>query len=312
MKHHYLTLLFIGAILGALQAQAPKAGIRKLKYKPDQLYVFKQRDKSFTPGYVLTRSETDYRVATLKGDTIVIPFMAICKIVAVSMDDIKDGAYWPVNPFNYKYWFLPSGFTPGDGQARMSLYYINAASVAVGIGSNMQIEAGTEFSLMLDAIYDNEAPPSVLHLKTAFPIANQLQVGGGIGVAFLPDYFSTVDNLQSRRLSAGYGLVTVGYPDTHLTFSYMLAEGERAKLRHFASLSIAHRISRSRMLISENWTSLRKNDNFGFLSLGIRKFGPRASFDFSAAGLLWNNPYRQFGISLIPFPFFGASFRLSK
>ena len=103
MRHCCLTLLFIGAILGGLQAQAPKAGIRKLKYKPDQLYVFKQRDKSFTPGYVLARTETAYQVATLRGDTINIPFAAIHNFMPISMNDIKDGAYWPANPFNHKY-----------------------------------------------------------------------------------------------------------------------------------------------------------------------------------------------------------------
>ena len=129
-------IFFIGQALGGLYAQMNQERVRKWQYQPDQIYAFKLQDQSFTPGYVLARTETAFQVTTFEGDTLNIWFSDIRNIISISMNDIKNGEYWPVNSFNHKYWTLPSAFTPADGQLRMSSHLLFANALALGIGLN--------------------------------------------------------------------------------------------------------------------------------------------------------------------------------
>lgn len=107
-------------------------------------------------------------------------------------------------------------------------------------------------------------------------------------------------------MSLGYGLITIGRPESHITFSNVFAGNDLVQARHFFSISAAHRIAPNKLITSENWTILQNQEILVTLSMGVRKFHPKAAFTFCIAGIIMTDS----NVTFIPFPLLGASFKL--
>lgn len=310
MKHFYLILILIGGVREAAYVQNSREKICDLQYLPDQIYAFKMRGDGFAAGRILDRTATAYQILSLKGDTSLIAFSRIKKIIAASPDDIVGGEYWPTNPFNHKYWVLPSGFTPGDGQARLSSYYFFTNALAVGIGANTQVEVVADLGLTLNALLTDRGVPSLIHYKFIVQAAPRLRLGGGLGTIFGRGLNLADATSQHTAIPLGYALVTWGGADQHVTLSYLQGGDKNVGTRRFVSLSAAARTSANMLIFSENWSTPMREGKLLLLSLGVRNFKKKASLDVGVAGVVYQRPADAGIDGFVPFPFVGFSARL--
>lgn len=231
-------------------------------------YTIVTLDKTEFIGTVETIWHDSIRFKTQYLGTINIRAEHIRKISGDNYFVSKTGDVWFPNPNATRYYFGPTAYNLEKGEGYYQNVYALINMVNVGITNYISIGAGLEFVSTFSG-----SPTVFITPKLGVPVGEKFGFGTGI-----------IAGIVGGEETAGilYAIGTYGSKEHNFTagFGYGFISDEFSKSPIFTFSGMA-RVGRKVSLVSENWFIPMDGKYYGFVSYGIRLFGPKMSFDLA-------------------------------
>jgi hypothetical protein len=217
------------------------------------------------------------------GELISLSKTNVKRIAEIDTSRLRKGVYWFENPHRARYFFSPSGYGLGRGEAYYQNVQILGNHVAVGFTNNFSIGTGyAAFSL-------SEQKGFWVIPKISIPIKRNLfNIAGGV----LYGKFSHNDEVE--KLVLPFVITTLGGGDFNASIGIGWANSNGMWAKDpTAGLSIVKRVSRLIYLMSDNYFIARPDHNMVMSIIGGRYMFKRSvGLDF---GCLMMRDYQEYG-----------------
>jgi hypothetical protein len=249
-----------------------------------------KKDKQEYFGKIRTINGDQISFDVYNGELITFSKTNVNRIAEIDTSRLRKGVYWFENPHRARYFFSPSGYGLGKGEAYYQNVQIVGNHVAVGFTNNFSIGTGyAAFSL-------SEQKGFWLMPKISIPIKKNLfNIAGGV----LYGKFSHNDEVE--KLVLPFVIATLGGGDFNASvgMGWVNSNGMWAK-DPTAGLSIVKRVSRLIYLMSDNYFIARPDHNI----LGGRYMFKRSLGLDLGCLMTWDN--QEYG-GLTAFPMIGIN-----
>lgn len=247
-------------------------------------------------GTVISVRNASIEMEAASGATIVIPLSEVKSVKLISGDEKVLLKYKGDNTSRVRYFITPSGYMLKRGEAYYQNSYLVGNIWHVGISDNFSIGGAFDFiSLSLGR------PVLTIMPRYGFEISPKLRAS--VGITYVHSF---VENWGG--LGYGFANLTVGSPDSNLTFGGGLGFSSSEGFVYSSSLltlSGMSRISNTISLMTENYV-LTSNGHTEFLSVyGLRFHGKKLSADI---GLVNNNHIAEIFSIGLPYVGFAVKF----
>lgn len=247
-------------------------GQNTYSFDTTKIYVFEMQDDSKLVGSPIAWDSVSVVINTASIEGITILFNKIVKFEEILPENLKDGKYWFENPHSTRYLFAPSAYNLEKGEGYYQNAWLILNSFNVGITDYFSFGGGIE----LISTFGEGKPIFFLTPKVGFKVKENINIGGGIIYASMPDF-------EEDRLNFGisYGILTYGSLDHNITaglgWGFFDGEFEEKPIIVFSGMT---RVGKKWALVSENW--IAPIDGYiGIYSYGIRFFSEKIAIDLA-------------------------------